>query len=381
MSKKKQPGIIILGGHVQGLGILRILGEKGIPGILIDNTRINIARHSKYCRTFYSVKDNNLLTFLSFLGRTKKYLGWLIFPTNDFQVELLSQNKTKLEQYFKVSTPAWEIVEPCYNKRLTYKLAQKLSVPIPKTWMPDSLADIKYYEIEYPCIVKPAVMFKFYKKSGRKVFMCKNQEELIQNYNKACKIISPKEIIIQEVIPGDSSKQYSACFLFHNQKSLLTLTVRRARQHPIDFGNATTYAETINLPELVRFGEILLEKINYEGLCEVEFKYDNRDKKYKFLEINPRTWKWHVIAKKANIPFLEGWYKINNGLNFLIEPKFKHTSFQHATTDFPVLFNLLLHGRYNKTSKQNLQKAVWDNKDILPAFFEILYLPYFILNR
>lgn len=381
MLKEKQPGIIILGGHVQGLGILRILGEKGIPGILIDNTRINIARHSKYCSKFYKVEDNNLFEFILSIGKNKTYIDWLIFPTNDFHVKLLSQNKTELEQYFKVSTPIWKVVESCYNKRLTYKLAQKLNVPIPKTWMPDSLKEIKYDEIEYPCIIKPAVMFEFYKKTGKKVFLCTNQKELIQNYNKSCKIISKNEIIIQEVIPGDSNNQYSACFLFYKQEPLVTLTARRARQHPIDFGNATTYAETIDLPELIKFGNMFLKEIKYEGLCEVEFKYDYRDKKFRLLEINPRTWKWHAIAKKANIPFLAVLYKIKNGLNFSMENKFKHTSFQHATTDLPVLLNLLLHGIYSKTSKQNLQKAVWDNKDILPAFFEILYLPYFILNR
>ncbi len=46
-------GVIVLGGHVQGLGIIRIFGKNNISCILLDNTKINIARHSKYCNAFY----------------------------------------------------------------------------------------------------------------------------------------------------------------------------------------------------------------------------------------------------------------------------------------------------------------------------------------
>ena len=64
-------------------------------------------------------------------------------------------------------------------------------------------------------------MHKFYKDTKKKVFLCKNREELLENYIKALKIIPPNEIIIQEVIPGDLNSQYSACFFF--QKYLIKI--------------------------------------------------------------------------------------------------------------------------------------------------------------
>ena len=41
-------GIIIIGGHVQALGIMRIFGEENIPVIICDNQKFNICKHSKY---------------------------------------------------------------------------------------------------------------------------------------------------------------------------------------------------------------------------------------------------------------------------------------------------------------------------------------------
>ena len=42
-------GAIVLGGHAEGLGIMRSLGRKNIKVFLIDETAANIARFSKYC--------------------------------------------------------------------------------------------------------------------------------------------------------------------------------------------------------------------------------------------------------------------------------------------------------------------------------------------
>lgn len=91
-------------------------------------------------------------------------------------------------------------------------------------------------------------------------------------------------------------------------RSYVKLTACRMRQHPIDFGNATTYAEVSDSPEPVVYAEKLLAAAGYSGLCEVEFKRDARDGTFKLLEVNPRTWKWHAIADKAGTPFIPLWF-------------------------------------------------------------------------
>ena len=56
------------------------------------------------------------------------------------------------------------------------------------------------------------------------------------------------------------------------------MTVRRLRQHPSDFGRASTYVETVDLPELARaVGPAARRGSGYYGLVEVEFKRDARD--------------------------------------------------------------------------------------------------------
>jgi len=378
----QKPGIIVLGGHIQSLGIIRIFGRENIPAIVVDNTYTNIARHSRFCSGFYYVPDNDLLAFLTKFSDSDIFKRWVIFPTNDSHVKLLSINKTELEKHYIVSTDNWDVVSIFYNKRNSYRLAEKINIPIAKTWFPDSIDDIKNYDIEFPCIVKPAVMHDFYKKIKKKVLYCKTPEDLEKNHSKALKIIPEDEIIIQEIIPGSGRNQFSACFLFLNGITYASIVACRMRQHPVDFGNATTYAEITDVPELVEMGERILKEAKYNGICEVEFKKDDRDGKFKFLEVNTRTWKWHSIANKAGTPFLKMFYDYLTGKKIEPVSTKKFASFRHALTDIPIQFILLLRVLSHWFRiKKPVENAVWDKNDPNPWFFEKLYLIYFLFKR
>jgi D-aspartate ligase len=375
-------GAIILGGHVQSLGITRILGREGIPVIVIDKTKANLAKHSKYSCDFFCVKDDCLLEFLYGLIQKKQYRKWVIFPTDDFHVNLLSQNKQELETNFIVSTDSWESVSIFYNKRKSYEVAKNFNIPIASTFFPENEKELDKLIIDYPCIIKPAIMHVFYKQVKKKVFVCRNLIELKANYNKALNLIPADEVIVQEIIKGSGKNQFSACFLFLKGETYVYLAACRMRQHPLDFGNATTYAETTEIPLLKEYGERILKAADYNGLCEVEFKFDDRDKQYKFLEVNPRTWKWHSIANKTGTPFIKNYYDYLNGKSIQRVEQFSKASFLHLLTDLPLRLLLFLKGYsyWNRILKP-VEHAVWAKDDIMPWFYEKLYLLFFIFIR
>lgn len=378
MDKK---GVIVIGGHVQGLGITRIYGKNNISVVLMDTTPINLTRHSKYCNKFIKYDQDKLLEALLKLSKNDSYKNWLLMPTNDAHVEILSKNKEELCKHFMVSSEYMSVLDFFFNKRKTYKLAKEINIPIPETHMPNSSEELEQLDVKYPCIIKPAVMHTFYSKTKKKVFVCNNKAELVNNYKKALEIIPKEEVIIQDIIPGNSEHQYSACFMFDGEKPLVTLTAKRARQHPPDFGNATTYAETINNDLIVSYAKDILKTVGYKGVCEVEFKFDTRDEKFKFLEVNPRTWKWHSIAEKSESPLLMSLYNYTYGFDNIVSNNQKFATFRHLVTDIPTQLKMKFKRiKYPKT-KNNTKYAVWDKSDLVPAFFELLYLPYLIIKR
>lgn len=307
-------GVVIIGGHIQGLGLARMLGCMDIPIIIMDTTQFNIARFSRYCKKFIRIPEDifeSEIKFCSFLkGKNNQYKlkDWLIFPSDDRTVAFLSQNKNELSNYYKIWTPAWNIVESCYNKKLTYIHAKKLKIPIPQSYFPKDLLEVKdlMNTIQYPVILKPAIMHSFYSKTGRKVIVVHHRGELEKQYQNMAKIIPASEIIIQEIIPGSSKNLYSCGSFFKDGSIIASIIGQRSRQIPMDFGKASTFVELTEIAELRFLSQKLLEELKYYGLSEVEFKYDSRDGKFKLLEINPRTWKWHSISllNGLNFPYL-----------------------------------------------------------------------------
>jgi len=82
-----------------------------------------------------------------------------------------------------------------------------------------------------------------------------------------------------------------------------TLVARRTRQYPLDFGNASSFVETIDQPVVEADGRKWLENVGFDGMAEVEFKFDPRDGKYKILDVNMRAWDGIPWGKRLELIF------------------------------------------------------------------------------
>ena len=379
---------MVIGDHVQALGIIRSLGRRGIPVYLLHDKHLCISRFSRYTKQFIKTPkpsdESKFVNFMIELARKRGVEGWILMPTNDAAVYTLSRHKEILEGYYRVSTPCWDVVKYAYNKKLTYQLAEKIGIPIPETFYPENMEEL--YEIlpdiRFPVIIKPAIVDRFYKKTKKKVFKANTKEELVQAYIKASHIIDSSEILVQEVIPGSPDNLYSFCSFFKNGEVMGMCIGRRRRQRPMDFGDASTFVESVYVPELVDLGKRLLRAIGYYGLSEIEFKKDVRDGEFKLLEINARTWLWHSLAIRCGVDFPYLLYEDLRGENFKLRTFFKeNVRFIHIYTDLGVAIMEILKGNmtlreYLSSLKGEKEFAVFSFNDPLPFIAETLMLPY-----
>jgi len=121
----------VLEGHVNGLGLARALGEKGIEVYLLDKNKYNLARYSKHCKRFLKIPDEiknpeDYIYHLESLKKKNNLNEPVIFPTHDDQVYILSKYKRRLEENFKVSVPEWCVTKKCYKKYIPIKLQKSL---------------------------------------------------------------------------------------------------------------------------------------------------------------------------------------------------------------------------------------------------------------
>lgn len=380
--------ICILGNHIQSLGIARIAGRLGYKVILLNNDRICITRFSKYCSKFVLFKtEKELMESLTKLSNEKKDI--LLMPTNDKLIKFIIDNYDFLASRFYNSTPGPEVLNICYNKKLTYIKALELNIPIPESYFPETfnqLADLSK-KIKYPIILKPAVMYKFYSKTGKKAYICRDKRELLSNYSDAIKIIRPSEIIIQKLIKGGARNLYSYCSFFADSSVYGSLVAHRIRQKPMDFGIATTFAISVVNDQINQLASKFLRSINYFGVSEVEFMYDPDDHTYKLIEINPRTWKWHSIANKLGINLIQMIIDYYNNNQIKKQENMKiGIGWIESITDSYVVLKEILRGKmsikqYLQTLKVKKEYACLDRRDLLPAICYILFLPYLFFSR
>lgn len=389
----EKKGVVIIGDHVQSLGIIRSLGREKIPVYLLNDKSLCIGRFSKFLKKFFlcpSFEDTDtLVQYLVSLADRENIRDWMLWPTNDASVYAVSTHKTNLEKYFKIATPSWDVVQYALNKKLTYSVAEKCHIPCPKTAYPENLdAVISLGEtIVYPVILKPAVMHHYFKKARKKAIIVHNTEELIENYQSMRSVIDPSEIMVQEIIPGRPGFLYSFCSLFREGNVQARCIAQRRRQKPMDCGKGTTFAQSMDIPELEQYGSVLLKEIGYYGLSEVEFKKDPRDGRYKLLEINARTWLWHSLAIRCgvNFPFLQ-YRDIMQGHSDPVLSFRENVKWVHFYTDFAISMNEILHGKmtfgdYLHSLEGEKESGVFSRDDMMPFIMETVLLPYLYLTR
>jgi len=382
-------GALVVGGDHPGLAIARSLGRRGIPVYIIDD-QYCISSFSKYAAKVIRVEsildERKTVAAVLEVGRRYDLLDWVLFPTRDENVAAFSRYRDELAPFFRVTTGDWKSVEWAWDKKKTYELAEKLEIPCPKTFNPESIDGIPALYSRLPLAIKPAVKENFFYATGAKAWRANTPEQLRSLYEKAIAQIRAEEILIQEIVPGDGNEQYSYCAFVQKGVPQCVLTARRARQHPREFGRAATYVETIDAPEIEILSERFLKAINYHGVVEIEYKRDPRSGEYKLLDVNARPWGFHAIGSAAGIDFPYLIYADQMGIP--IEPAHAKAGigWLRMVSDIPTAISDLLHGSLSvKTYFKSLQatrvESVFSIADPLPSLAEVVMLPYLAAKK
>lgn len=383
------PGGLVVGGDYQGLGIARSLGRQGLPVCVIDDER-SIAAASRYVRRSLRVNDlrgeRQTVDALLDAGERLGLRGWVVYPTREETVAAIAANRDRLTGLFRVPTPGWRSVRAAWDKRETYKLAERLGIPTPRTWFPDSERDLELADLTFPVVVKPAVKEHFIYATGAKAWRADNMAELGACYRRARTIVEQGEILVQEMIPGGGQCQFAFCAFFKEGNAVASMTVRRLRQHPSDFGRASTYVETVDLPELEKPSVEFLGEIGYYGLVELEYKQDPRDGRYKLLDVNARTWGYHTLGRAAGVDFPYLLYRDQVGLRVEAVHARPGVRWLRWATDVPNAVRDIRAGAvraldYARSLRRVDTEAVMSLRDPLPGLYEIALLPHLAVKR
>jgi predicted ATP-grasp superfamily ATP-dependent carboligase len=382
-------GALVVGGDHPGLGVVRSLGRHGVPVVVVDDQPC-ISRLSRYATRVITVEDildeRKTVDSVLEVGHRFNLRNWVLIPTRDETVAAFSRYRSELADFFRVTTGEWDSIEWAWDKAKTYQLAETLGIPCPKTFVPKDASELPSLYPRLPLAIKPAVKENFFYATGAKAWRADTPEQLNALYAKAAKQIRAEEILIQEIIPGDGLQQYSWCAFARNGRPHSTLSARRMRQHPREFGRAATYVETIDAPEIDDYSERFIKALNYHGLVEIEYKRDTRDGQYKLLDVNARAWGFHALGRAAGVDF--AWLLYADRMGLPIEPARARAGvgWLRLLTDIPTAFSDMTHGyitvgEYFRSLRATGIESVFSWRDPLPSVFDTAMVPWSVLKK
>ncbi|MEM5782046.1 MAG: ATP-grasp domain-containing protein [Candidatus Aenigmatarchaeota archaeon] len=293
--------LIIDGNSPSGLSAVRSLKKHGLKVGVLSTRAYSYASHSKYVYENFGYA-NPLESLNTFQRKILKIIdkGYsLLFYFSDDSALALFSMQDKLPDEIKKSFPPKGAIKIAFDKLKTVRLCKKLNIPAPKTYT--KIKDISINS--FPLVAKSRGLFnqdfKFSKKN--KITFINSMEEFKKN-------IKPKNLLIfQEYIPG---KEYGSFFLVNHGKIRASFAHQRILSFK-PYGGASIFRKSIKFPkEMWKYSTKILKKLKWHGIAMIEFKKDERDSKYKLIEINGRFWGSLPLAISAGIDFPYLYYKM-----------------------------------------------------------------------
>jgi predicted ATP-grasp superfamily ATP-dependent carboligase len=301
--------VLIFGTHIAALGVLRVLAERGIQSYVVDETSNIIVRSRWYRsaeRRLTETSDSDELA--GFLQSLRMPRAVLIACSDPWTLAVAGL-PSEMRQRYPASVPPRGAVEQLVDKDRFRALVDRLGLPHPRTLPIRGPADLDLVTDDDLAngFLKPTESHRHNRRFGKKGFFVRSRLTAARLVEQAS--AAGITFMLQEWIPGNMSKTILIDGFVDRHGTITTMVARRrVRMDPPRLAN-TCSDVTIPLAEVsevIPGLRTLLAEVDYRGIFNVEFKFDERDRRFKIIELNPRPF-WlvaHIARAGADLPWM-----------------------------------------------------------------------------
>ena len=207
-------------------------------------------------------------------------------------------------------------------------LAEEMDITIPGTQQFTSIDDLyrALPEIEFPVFLKVREGA-----SGVGLKKCDTPEDLTSTFRKFVDgyNLQPDEYpLVQQFVQGED---YCCTMLFNRGKKVASMTYHNVRAFPRQTG-AGALRETVAMPEADDAAEKILERLDWHGMAEIDFRKADDGPAY-LIEINPRFFGGLPQAIASNVDYPHLLFQIAAGQTIDESPDVNY----EARTEAPIV--------------------------------------------
>ncbi|HXH82418.1 MAG TPA: ATP-grasp domain-containing protein [Candidatus Tectomicrobia bacterium] len=299
------------------LAVVRSLGRRGIPvGVCGFPEEFNLSFHSRYAAARHVLPSptRDPSGFLLGLRDTLKAGRYpILLPTTERTLQLISEHRDALPGSVALPIASHDAIETALDKRRTIALAERLGVPVPATWSPDTAAEAASLAptLPYPVIVKPR-QTNVRGGDGRlrtAAFRIAESPAALALAWETVDAVAPRPLV-QCVVPGQGAGIFALC---DRGRPLVWFAHRRLREEDPRGGRAVAAESVAPDARMVEAAEALIRALDWHGVVMVEFRRDADRDAFWLLEINGRFWGSLALALAAGVDFPYYLYQLARG--------------------------------------------------------------------
>ena len=304
---------VLLGGDINTYSVARAFYEQyRVKTYIFGKFPTGPSYNSKIIEYHPNPKidtDDYFLKPLNHISKKHAVKKIVLIGCGDSYVALISKHKSELADNIIAPYIDFELMNSLQQKETFYKLCEKHGVDYPGTLIYDASMGMDFeMNFQFPVILKPSDSIQYWEhefETQNKVYTIKDREELERVIGQIYGAGYTDKLIIQDMIPGNDEYMYVlTSYSDRNGKvKMMCLGHVLLEEHtPHGLGN---HAVIITEPneELMMKVKNLLEDLHYVGFSNFDIKYDKRDGKFKFFEINTRQGRsnYYVTGSGFNV--------------------------------------------------------------------------------
>ncbi len=275
------------------LGIVRSLGRLGVRVHIVHDDPRTPASASRYCRGGIlecpaDAPDEVVLERLLEFGR--RHGPAILIATDDDSALLVEAHAAELRSSFRFPGQPPGLAEALSNKREMARLCAEHDVPTPWTHAVRDRDDVVSLlpSVTFPVMVKSIDGARAFRRTGERMRIARDAAELARAYDELEDPELPN-LLLQEYIPGGPESVWMLNGYFDaDSECHVPVTGRKLRQLPPDTG-VTTLGACVPEPDVEETTRRFMRRLGYRGVLDIGYRYDERDGRYKLLDVNPRV--------------------------------------------------------------------------------------------
>lgn len=302
--------VITFGRSCQALAAAQSLGRHGVEVTVCDDAPMMAAQFSRYVKgkfihppakenpeQFLDVLEENLRKF-----KPDDDIPYVLMPIHE-QTRLIAEHRKRFESLAHVSTPRFEAIDQVDPKNKLTATAERLNLPIPRTWQVGGLEELDRImsELQFPVFLKLP-----HTSGGIGLHRVESEDDLRSVYKEVVSRYQPSREnmpLVQQAVGGDD---YCVSLLLQEGKVKAHMTYRNVKSYPWS-GGSGAIRETVEAALLIDLSTQLLGPLSWDGMAQVDFRWDGKpDGDAWLIEVNPRFFGglFQSIESRVDYPWL-----------------------------------------------------------------------------